>query len=295
MLVNRILQPNKEDIFYHYCSVDTLLSIAEFKKIRFSDVNMLNDYEEARYGYKLFEQAANSLLNDQAIQKKHPELNHEFFDKVDEILSPQQLFQHPVISCFSRSADILSQWRAYAQDGKGFSIGLRGSSLAKLPVTLLEVEYEPENQLNEMKVALMAVYLRMQAKDYDDGSNFRQDCALLGAWSLAFKNPSFKEEREIRCLHMLDVRTDGDMPSLIDAGGVSDGTEIDGETVNFRNSNGSIIAYVDLPFRNENNSDIISEIWLGPKNENGTGDIVYMMSRHGLKGYELKKSTSTYR
>ena len=29
----------------------------------------------------------------------------------------------PLIGCFSKNGDLLSQWRAYAEDGKGFSIG----------------------------------------------------------------------------------------------------------------------------------------------------------------------------
>ena len=59
---DRILSPGPETVLYHYCSTATLLSILEHGKLRFSDINMMNDPHEWRYCYELFEQAATALL-----------------------------------------------------------------------------------------------------------------------------------------------------------------------------------------------------------------------------------------
>ena len=54
MLVSRVFEPKSGDLFYHYCSAETFLAITASKTLRFSDVNMMNDHAEGRYGYQLF-------------------------------------------------------------------------------------------------------------------------------------------------------------------------------------------------------------------------------------------------
>ena len=204
MPISRVLQPNPEDVFYHYCSVQTFQAICEHKKIRFSDINMLNDYYEARWSYRIFELAATELLNDKMIGEKFVDPNKAFFDKVDEVIAPQQLYSLPIISSFSKEPDVLSQWRAYADNGRGIAIGFTGAVLKAMPVTRLEVLYDRKQQVKEMKAALLAIHME-SIKDgpISFGTKFREACQLLSFWKLGFKNPAFAEEKEVRCLHAL--------------------------------------------------------------------------------------------
>lgn len=295
MLISRVFTPKSGEIFYHYCSVETFYAICVNKKIRFSDVNMMNDYQEERWGYHIFELAATELLNDESLQKKYPSLNREFFDKVDETIAPLQLSMHPVISCFSKDPDVLSQWRAYADNGRGFAIGFSGIALKSMPVTLLEVEYDHKTQIEEMKAALLATHIRNLESGNAFGIQFRTDCLLIGAWKVGFKNPAFREEKEVRSLHMLDVCVDDDRPRLVDAGGEAVGKEISGERVEYRVQNGALIAYVDLPLPLLDGPPIVQEVWVGPTNVNGLGNIIYFMSECGLKDYAIHQSTASYR
>ncbi|WP_159728301.1 DUF2971 domain-containing protein [Methylosinus sp. Ce-a6] len=265
------------------------------KKIRFSDINMMNDYQEERWGYRVFELAVTNILNDELLQKKFPSLNEAFFQKVDEIIAPLQLLLYPVISCFSKDPDVLSQWRAYADDGRGFALGFNGVALNSMPVTLLEVEYDQKIQIEEMKTALLAAHIRNLESGNDFGSQFRTDCQLIGAWKVGFKNSAFREEKEVRSLHMLDVCVDGDRPRLVDAGGEALGKEVNGEQVGYRVQDGAIIAYVDIPIPHLDNAPLIQEVWVGPKNINGIGNIVYFMSECGLKDYAIHQSKASYR
>ncbi|MDO8878679.1 MAG: hypothetical protein Q7V40_21585 [Pseudolabrys sp.] len=62
-LIRQILRPRADDVFYHYCSVETFRLICEHKRLRFSDINMLNDYNENTWGYRIFEEAASMMLS----------------------------------------------------------------------------------------------------------------------------------------------------------------------------------------------------------------------------------------
>ncbi len=271
------------------------MAICEHKSLRFSDINMMNDEAESAYGYSIFENAADVLLKERKVNPKLPAISVDFFDRVDALLSPQQVHSHPVISCFSRLPDILSQWRAYANDGRGFCLGFPGEVLDAMPASLLEVEYDPERQMLEMKAALLAIFLKNLDSKKLFGSEFRQDCLLLGAWKFGFKHPSFAEEKEVRCLHLLDVIIADGKPQLVDAGGQSEGVDVDGQPVRFRTVDGSIVAYVDIPLPLRADRPVIKQVWSGPKNQNGLGNIVYMASHFDLGGFTVHQSTSTYR
>ncbi|HEY8660108.1 MAG TPA: DUF2971 domain-containing protein [Hanamia sp.] len=53
----------------------------------------------------------------------------------------------PLIGCFSKNGDLLSQWRAYAEDDKGFSIGFDSNYIYHgLGVNINSVVYEEETQ-----------------------------------------------------------------------------------------------------------------------------------------------------
>jgi hypothetical protein len=62
MLLDRLYVPPLGAVLYHYCSASTLQKILESRRLRFTDVNMLNDVQEARCGYSMFEEAATRLL-----------------------------------------------------------------------------------------------------------------------------------------------------------------------------------------------------------------------------------------
>ena len=50
-----------------------------------------------------------------------------------------------MISCYSLDPDVLSQWRAYADDGRGFAIEF-SAKLMQMPAKKLRVLYDEERQ-----------------------------------------------------------------------------------------------------------------------------------------------------
>lgn len=295
MLEIRRYKPSQDSVLFHYCSAETLQAICLSKTIRMSDINMMNDYNESQYGYGVFEEAANQILNDPEVASVFPDFNEDFFDKVDEQISPLQLFVHPVIASLSKNPDVLSQWHRYADGGRGFALGLDAGLLAKMPVTILEVEYDRATQLKETRAALSGIFMRNKVEKLNYGAEFRQDCILLGMMLLAFKSKAFVEEQEVRLLHLLDVVDHSERPRLKDAGGTFNGRNVKGQPVKYRVSDGAYVAYIDSPFPITKKSSIIREVWWGPKNENGIGNVVYMMSEYGWTESTIHKSEATLR
>ena len=254
----------------------------------------MNDSEEGRYGYSLFERAANILLKK---SKEHPALDglsSDFFDEVDAYLSPKQLHSHPVVACFSKAPNVLSQWRAYAHDAEGFCIGFDAVAIAAMPIMLLEVLYQPDAQLKEVENFLATMFMINRDKQGDFQKNVGKDAALLSSLLLSYKHPSFQEEQEVRALHELRVTIAEDGWSLTDEGGTANGLEVKGQAVQYRAAGTSIIAYVDIPLERIEDC-VIRELWLGPRNRNGPGNVWYPLTQHGHRNVALRFADSPYR
>ena len=278
-MVHRVFDPTDADIFYHYCSNETLRLICQNKKLRFSDVNMLNDYAESRWGYLIFTDAASLLLRREA--EKPMGFTRGFFDCVDAHFGQDQHLKHPTVCSFSRNGDILSQWRAYADEGRGVAIGFGGRALRGLDAWRLKVEYDPERQTVEFAHSLMEIL------DSDNAETFVERCRTAALLALAYKNPAFNEEQEIRCVHMLDVKEETNRTLL---------RSPDGHDIQFRTQDAAIIAYVDLPLRLKANPRPIKRIVLGPKNPNKPRNVEYMLRAAGLPDpIEIVRSSASLR
>lgn len=296
MLMDRLVHGTDEQIVYHYCSAETLRAILESKRIRFTDINMLNDSYEAKWGYSAFEEAATRLIKRTGVPESAPEMPVAFFDSVDEVLSRIQTIAHPFVSCFSSDGDSLEQWRAYADDGRGFAIGFRTSVLQQLPVSVLSVEYDRETQIKEMMAALMTLYFRKNANTKGEQDNFFEDCVLTATYMVAFKHSAFRHEQEFRCLHAVNVRFENESIRFSDQGGQNaSGEQFDGLPVSFQVRDNHLCAYLDMPFFLQDGTHPIAELVLGPKNHSSLGNVLLYMGGLGYSKVGLKASAIPYR
>ena len=131
-------------VIYHYCDLNAFLAILNYKKLWLSNSYNLNDSFENRW-----------------LSKNIEDVRGEFEEYKEEI---NQVIYHynnnpevPYVCCFSRQGDILSQWRAYANDGKGVAIGFNtdyfnhinitgNNSHSGYPIILTPVIYDNEQQ-----------------------------------------------------------------------------------------------------------------------------------------------------
>ena len=100
------------DTVYHYCSIETFFSIITTKKLWLTYSNNTNDYLENRW--------IDTSINDYVFQNINDK-NRELFQKTLQNYQINKV--PPFICCFSEDGDMLSQWRAYANNGLGVSIG----------------------------------------------------------------------------------------------------------------------------------------------------------------------------
>lgn len=194
MLIPRTYNPDGEELLYHYCDANAFLSICTNKKIRFSDVYSMNDFLEMHWGYSIWEQVASDLIE---------ELGEEFTNTTDQIISESGLLGTLTACCFSLEGDVLSQWRAYADDGKGYVIGFSAEALTRLPVRPLKVQYDKSKQINELTAIMRALYSTEVSEEIKYGNDFFRHCNGIAFDLSSFKNPAFVEEKEVRLIHLL--------------------------------------------------------------------------------------------
>ena len=129
------------DTLYHYCSNETFCAIASSSTIRLSALTFSNDSTEGRLLGKLLADIVSKDRNDSS--------------KVDylEVIMAALTDMSPGFGfCLSKKGDLLSQWRGYADDGKGVSIGFNKTYINNSPISILvpptleDVIYEETEQ-----------------------------------------------------------------------------------------------------------------------------------------------------
>ncbi|HIG0361780.1 TPA: DUF2971 domain-containing protein [Clostridium sporogenes] len=199
------------------------------------------------------------------------------------------------ICCFSKESDILSQWRAYAEDGKGVSIGF---DLEKLKIAdnllIREIIYENNIVQGEIEndVEIVADEMGTVLKDHKITIKEEQIDVFLHELipELAkYKNPAFSEEKEIRLIYCDDMKFE----KIVDSyGAFQEKWELIELKHDFRviESN-NITEFVKLDF----DPDSIEEICIGPKCLLSKNDIKHILKK--LLGVEkdVIESKSSYR
>lgn len=286
MLLDRTYKPSDEELIYHYCNSDSFHAICTSKNLRLSDIFSMNDFLEMHWGYSIWEDAATNL---------YKELGKEFIDKVDEILHASGVMGLLLATSFSMNGDLLSQWRGYANDGTGFAIGFKAKDIVQLPIRPLKVLYNKKEQVKELENILRAVYEIEKEESFKYGEEFRESCLSIAFDLVAFKNPAFIEEQEIRIVHLLNFEKSNNSFKLIDAGGIGFGEEIKGKTIQFRMKENTPTAFIDENFTNNNKINPIEEVIIGPKNRSVPTGISTFLETVGLGNVKIKKSKASYR
>jgi len=174
---------------YHYCSTDTFFKILNSKTIWMSDIFSMNDYLEFIWFFEII--------------KKHKE--SKFYDMVFRIIQEKLNNENFVfISCFSEESDLLSQWRGYSDDGKGFSIGFNKSILEQLG-SLEKIQYcslssVPQTITDEINIDLSGeIGLARLSFEYNQ---------LIEKYAPIVKNHKFSEESEWRMIEKISKKND---------------------------------------------------------------------------------------
>ena len=111
-------------LIFHYASLETFKSIIENRCIWLCDIQKSNDSTERTY----FEQVLLKVIDDLLANPSEIKSFSPYAEKALATFKDTYRNQRPNIppiysASFSFDGDLLSQWRAYASDGTGVSIG----------------------------------------------------------------------------------------------------------------------------------------------------------------------------
>jgi len=272
---------------YHYYGVNAFHGIVTSKQLWLSNAAFTNDYME----HKWLIDKARERIRERSKTSAHSARLEQLADALDSDNAPH-------IFCLSSAGDLLSQWRAYSDDGAGIAVGFSGQALksgirkyVNEPWFLLEfrkVEYDEKSQ-NAIIDNLVQIYEKEQIAADEADLRAILAASKIKLFAAICKNPGFSEESEWRIGLMINSDPDEPCPGMSDehANGPS--------AIAFRVSGSQIVPFFTLPFTPE----AITDICLGPKNyarENRKHLEMFMLKNGYDVGHiTIVNSAATYR
>lgn len=264
-----------EETVYHYCSMSTFTSIMRNRSIWLTTLRDSNDSFEGTWARRKFEALRPSPVSD-------------YFKKASYILDSATHSGRNVAGiCFSAEKDLLSQWRGYADDGRGFSIGFSVDGLKSIARQLndshrLNLEFEAIEYLDRLDSGFskeLEEFVDRQGYSSDGTTaSLSIDNVGLQAWvrrvSL-MKNVAFKEEREFRFFVLYPDQ--------------------EAKGFGYRTAGSKLSPYLEVSLE-EKLGGIIQSVVIGPKNTSDEDHIRDYVAKSGFSNvYDVSKSRASYR
>lgn len=218
-----------DKLIYHYCDNQKMANILASKTLRMSDITKSNDYGEVKLFFPgILDALQDEYRNNPFTLEFERKTDEEAFDRIlqKEYDMLKNGFSKGDISnfvvCFCEEGDVLSQWRGYANDGKGCSLGFSVDELRdycnkyKDIITLEQVEYKALGEMDEIildKAEKILIELKGMRKYIIENfpiANtdkkidnmlmfyFHQMVVAVLMGSLKYKDKTFSEEKEWR-------------------------------------------------------------------------------------------------
>lgn len=287
-------KPELPPVLYHYCSVETMLSILKNYSLWLSDMEQMNDKTELKYFCTVIDKMLCDIL--ESFQGKYDsdllnavrDVLKEHISDVSSRLTYGTYYTKNYSCCFSESDDLLSQWRAYGDDGYGVAIGINTELISRIAnvfhFDFVKVIYGEKDIFNDLKKIMEdnLKYALESITDDNSSLNMTDDkleranllCHLaaviypISNTSYPFKHPAFKEENEWRLYRRQvgDFDEDSDADQFLSPAAFckQDMGIFSLSDLKFRSVQGNICSYFELNFNNCNNN-FIKKIILGPK------------------------------
>lgn len=182
------------------------------KKLRMSDVTKSNDSHEIYYSFPIIERTFMDAYKAEKAKYFVETVSCEMFEC--SIKNWMENLQNDIpicyVICFSSEKDLLSQWRGYAEDGKGVSFGIDKSKLDRWSkmqgIRLQKVEYNKNQQRKRLRILANNIIKSIKT-EIKNNTEMNQDELLkvfngykkeLLTMIVGFKDSFFKEEKEWR-------------------------------------------------------------------------------------------------
>ncbi|TWI65157.1 Protein of unknown function (DUF2971) [Pseudoduganella lurida] len=277
------------DTLYHYCSSSAFYAIIQNRSIWLSSMQQSNDANEGKFAIEVITNWG-----------KEDGLSEKLVDDIKNYLKTGTDSVGCLGFCLSEHGDRLSQWRGYADDGKGFSIGFSRTYLESLcspksdPIEKLwlkKILYEFDQHRSELsslyseikRAAGRGIFRHGEelqkiilSEDPSDKTIFREYANLVGKLVISsphlytLKSSSFSEESEWRLL-----------------------TSQTGSEVRHRLVNNQIVPYCEISLLGIGSP--ITEIILGPKQQSPVEVVQDFLKENKFGNALVRRSSATYR
>ena len=311
---------------YHYCSVETFMKIIQNATLRATNIRKSNDYTEIINTIDVFRMATRKAMYKYRVNNPDDYIFGEFDDLVDTDELIKRAIDKATCSyyctCFSEARDLLSQWRGYADDGRGVAIGFDDSFFIRATdyryIKYLPIVYDLSKFEDDLINYLVKRFTtthdtranELTCADYETTFDLIINSMVYNA--VFYKNRAFSEECERRLTYypFSDVKNlersskRGDLAKLqLYYDRMIEMSQISGEhkglkrgTIEFMARDNMVVSYIDFNFR-----DLlpwcIKEIVLGPKNTMDDLDLRLFLLNNGidLAVTKITRSKATYR
>lgn len=260
---------------YHYTDANGLIGMLTEGSIWATDYRFLNDKSEIRHTKDLL-----SELISERLRAGSDELSTKLYG---EVLRLQRLESENDIFIFSMSEerDDLSQWRGYARDGLGFTVGFCARSIYETsepedaPFGVPRVEYERDRQLDILSRSLDEINAEFHKQAASAGTRVDHLVNRAASWfswcadsrAASNKHSSFKMEKEWRLVALVP-KPDKD------------------NEIKVRSSGLRLVQYIDLKLGEFDGKPLpIKKIGIGP-GFRGTEEVHAVRALCRLTGYD---------
>ncbi len=227
------------------------------------------------------------------------------------------------VVCFSEKPDVLSQWRGYADDGKGCCIGFSKAQLDEYCLShpnilrLEKVEYLTDEELDahiySAAKAALSFFSEQTDKALDEkkisNDNPKDDIQkryyfdhILGTLfvdSLGLKSKGFVEEEEWRLFLKSPIHKNPDWFNCeeMETSGLpwlEDTISFLQNKLDYCETDNDLISFIPISF-SEFPQSVVTQIWTGPKNMISGNDLDSFLKRNGYDNVVRFRSSIPYR
>lgn len=321
-------------VLYHYASMEKGTSILKHKNIRLSDITKSNDVKEMSIFFPdLFDEMLKNYDEHNGFSYKFEykgKGNRQAFGLfVNELKKKiEKEFEDGSIAtfalCLSEEGDLLSQWRGYADDGKGICLGLNVEEILKFVgissvsgFSLEKVEYLSKEQIDEwvknvanqmlgiVEIILGAIeegniqYCSAKEFDEDIFNTIYYNILSEVEESIKFKTEGFKEEKEWRFFIKNSLNKDDIKGKKITSiGTLGEGarrktSKYVADNVEFNIKENDMVPFVSLKFEKFHNN-LINQVICGPNNKIREKDLELFLRKYGYRNCKGRKTNITY-
>ena len=250
--------------FYHYCSPATFVSIVKNRSIWLSDISKSNDSKELHWIVEQFDEYLYSSPFADIVSRS------PFFKRILRRFEGEALFKCWAL-CLSEKKDDLGQWRGYAKDGTGVSIGFNQELLKSIFQGMPRDEKKGVifrfERIKYGRAAVRKMFDEEMKKSDAELKINKAESVLLDTMMIAlsnspfFKGETFRQEKEWRLAALLTKPE-------VDEGARPDDVNFLDPSLNslkyeYNEMDGDIVSHLELYCKNL--PEQVAEIRLGPK------------------------------